>query len=70
TALVKTGTGTFSVTNKVGRTRKLNGMDVRAGLVEYSSGSHTVKIDGTSYTFTNANSYGATNCYSDATVSS
>lgn len=36
----------------------------------HSSGSHTVKIDGTSYTFTNANSYGATTCYSDATVSS
>ena len=36
----------------------------------HSSGSHTVKIDGTPYTFTNANSYGATNCYSDATVSS
>ena len=35
----------------------------------HSSGSHTVKIDGTSYTFTNAYSYGATTCYSDATVS-
>ena len=34
------------------------------------SGSHTVNIDGTSYTFTNAYSYGATTCYSDATVSS
>lgn len=36
----------------------------------HSSGSHTVHIDGTSYTFTNAYSYGATTCYSDATVSS
>ena len=36
----------------------------------HSSGSHTVTIDGTSYTFTNAYSYGATTCYSDATVSS
>ncbi|MBR0303093.1 MAG: carbohydrate-binding domain-containing protein, partial [Clostridia bacterium] len=36
----------------------------------HSSGSHTVNIDGTSYTFTNAYSYGATTCYSDATVSS
>ena len=35
----------------------------------HSSGSHTVNIDGTSYTFTNAYSYGATTCYSDATVS-
>ena len=35
----------------------------------HSSGSHTVKIDGTSYTFNNAYSYGATTCYSDATVS-
>ena len=36
----------------------------------HSSGSHTVNIGGTSYTFTNAYSYGATTCYSDATVSS
>ena len=36
----------------------------------HSSGRHTVNIDGTSYTFTNAYSYGATTCYSDATVSS
>ncbi len=35
----------------------------------HSSGSHTVTVDGTSYTFTNAYSYGATTCYSDATVS-
>ena len=34
-----------------------------------SSGSHTVNIDGTSYTFTNADSYARTSCYSDAAVS-
>lgn len=34
-----------------------------------SAGTHTVKIGGTSYTFTNANSYGRTYCYSDVTVS-
>ena len=36
----------------------------------HSSGSHTVKINGTSYTFTNANAYGGTSCYSSVTVSS
>ena len=36
----------------------------------HSAGSHTVTIDGTSYTFTNASSYARTICYSDATVSS
>ncbi|MBQ1847765.1 MAG: hypothetical protein II135_07160, partial [Clostridia bacterium] len=36
----------------------------------HSSGSHTVKIGKTTYTFVNAYSYGATACYSDATVSS
>ena len=36
----------------------------------HSSGSHTVVIDGTPYTFTNTNSYGATKCYSDVSVSS
>ena len=34
-----------------------------------SAGEHTVDIGGTSYTFTNANSYGSTACYSDVTVS-
>ena len=34
-----------------------------------SQGSHTVKIDGTTYSFTNAYSYGTTTCYSDQTVS-
>ncbi|MCR4615418.1 MAG: carbohydrate-binding domain-containing protein [Clostridiales bacterium] len=33
-----------------------------------SSGTHTVTIDGTSYTFTNANSYSRTSCYSDVSV--
>lgn len=45
TALAKTGTGTFSVTNKVGRTRKLNGMDVRAGLVEFGGRSNSDDVD-------------------------
>lgn len=35
----------------------------------HSSGSHTVNIDGTSYTFTNAYSYGRTTCYSSVSVS-
>lgn len=34
----------------------------------HSSGSHTVTIDGVSYTFTNTASYGRTYCYSSATV--
>ena len=36
----------------------------------HSAGSHTVKINGTSYTFTSANAYSSTSCYSDGTVSS
>ena len=35
----------------------------------HSAGSHTVTIDGTSYTFSNAYSYGSTTCYSDVSVS-
>ncbi|MBQ9415759.1 MAG: carbohydrate-binding domain-containing protein [Clostridia bacterium] len=35
----------------------------------HSSGSHTVNIGGTTYTFTNAYSYGRTYVYSDTTVS-
>ena len=35
----------------------------------HSAGSHTVNIDGVAYTFTNANAYGSTACYSDVTVS-
>ena len=35
----------------------------------HSAGSHTVKIDGVSYTFTNANAYGQTSCYSSVSVS-
>ena len=34
-----------------------------------SAGTHTVKIGGTSYTFTNASAYGRTYCYSDVSVS-
>lgn len=36
----------------------------------HSAGSHTVKINGVAYTFTNASSYGRTTVYSDVTVSS
>lgn len=35
----------------------------------HSSGSHTVQIDGVSYTFNNSYAYGRTTCYSDVTVS-
>jgi len=34
----------------------------------HSAGSHTVKIDGTSYTFNNAGAYGRTTCYSSVAV--
>ena len=34
----------------------------------HAAGEHTVTVDGTSYTFTNANAYGRTLCYSDASV--
>ncbi len=36
----------------------------------HAVGSHTVKIGGVPYTFTNASSYGRTTCYSDVGVSS
>ena len=36
----------------------------------HSKGSHTVQIDGTTYTFTNAYAYGSTTCYSSVSVSS
>ncbi len=42
----------------------------RYSLSLHSSGSHTVTINGVNYTFTNANTYGATYCYSDVSVSS
>ena len=35
----------------------------------HASGCHTVVIDGTAYTFTNAYSYGAARCYSSVSVS-
>ncbi len=45
--------------------------DVRTySLSLHSAGSHTVNIGGETYTFTNANAYGSTTCYSDATISS
>ncbi len=34
----------------------------------HEAGSHTVSIGGTSYTFTNAETYGSTACYSDVAV--
>ena len=34
----------------------------------HSSGSHSVKIDGTTYSFTNAEAYGSTSCYSDVSI--
>ncbi len=36
----------------------------------HSAGSHTVKINGVSYTFNNVNAYGKTTVYSDVTVTS
>lgn len=48
---------------------KTSGSVKTVSLSLHSSGSHTVKIDGTSYTFTNSSAYGKTTCYSDATVS-
>ena len=35
----------------------------------HSAGSHTVTVDGTAYTFTNASAYGRTICYSSVKVS-
>ncbi|MBQ9544818.1 MAG: carbohydrate-binding domain-containing protein [Clostridia bacterium] len=46
------------------------GANVKAvSLSVESAGNHTVKIDGVSYTFTNASAYGRTICYSDVSVS-
>ncbi|MBQ6183271.1 MAG: carbohydrate-binding domain-containing protein [Clostridia bacterium] len=67
--------GTVSVTGGtlivLGYGRVSTGGSVKSySLSLHSSGSHTVKINGTSYTFTNANAYGSTAVYSDVTVSS
>ena len=35
----------------------------------HSAGTHTVTVDGVTYTFTNASSYGRTSCYSSVAVS-
>ncbi|MBR0190309.1 MAG: carbohydrate-binding domain-containing protein [Clostridia bacterium] len=49
---------------------KTGGSSVKTySLSLHSSGNHTVKIDGTSYTFNNAYSYGKTTVYSSVTVS-
>ena len=65
--------GTVSVTGGtliiLGYGRVSTGTGVKSySLSLHSSGSHTVKINGTSYTFTNSNSYGRTLCYSDVSV--
>ncbi|MBQ6339374.1 MAG: hypothetical protein IJI36_09525, partial [Kiritimatiellae bacterium] len=45
TALAKTGLGTFAVNNKVGKTAKLNGVDVREGLFEFNGTKNTDNVD-------------------------
>ena len=67
--------GTISVTGGtlivLGYGRVRTGGSVKSvSLSIHSAGSHTVKIDGVSYTFNNASAYGRTAVYSDATVSS
>lgn len=50
-----------------GRPQTESGMESYS-LSLHSEGSHTATIDGTSYTITNAYSYGQTICYSDVSV--
>jgi len=65
---VKITGGTLIV---LGYARVSTGGSVKSvSLSVHSAGSHTVKIGGESYTFTNSSSYGSTTCYSDTTVSS
>ena len=45
TALAKMGPGTFAVKNKVGKTAKLNGVDVREGLFEFNGTQNTDNVD-------------------------
>ena len=66
--------GTVSITGGtlivLGYARVTTGGSVRSySLSLHSAGTKTVKINGTAYTFTNANSYGRTYCYSSVTVS-
>ena len=66
--------GTASITGGtliiLGYGRVSTGGSVKSySLSLHSAGSHTVKINGVSYTFTNAESYGRTLCYSDVSVS-
>lgn len=64
---VKITGGTLIV---LGYARVSTGGSVKSvSLSVHSAGSHTVKIGGESYTFTNASYYGSTTCYSDTTVS-
>ncbi|MBQ6550256.1 MAG: carbohydrate-binding domain-containing protein [Lachnospiraceae bacterium] len=54
----------------LGYGRVSTGGSVRSvSLSLHSAGSHTVTVNGTSYTFTNGSSYGRTICLSDGTVS-
>ncbi len=67
--------GSVSVTGGtlivLGYARVASGGNVRSvQLSLHGEGSHTVVIGGTSYTFENAEDYGATLCWSDAEVSS
>ncbi|MBQ7063907.1 MAG: carbohydrate-binding domain-containing protein [Firmicutes bacterium] len=53
----------------LGYGRVSTGGNVRSvSLSLHSAGSHTVKIDGVSYSFTNPSAYGRTICYSDGQV--
>ena len=61
--------GTLIVLGAIEKTPSLSGgVSQKTGLSLHSSGSHTVTIDGTSYTFTNAYSYSKTICYSNVEV--
>ena len=67
--------GTVSVTGGtlivLGWGKVSTGGGVRScSLSLHAAGSHTLTIDGVSYTFTNGSDYGVTGCYSDAVVGS
>ncbi len=66
--------GTIKITGGtlivLGYVRVTTGGSVKSySLSLHSSGSHTVTVNGTKYTFTNASAYGRTYVYSDVTVS-
>ena len=62
--------GTIIVLGALGENGMTRGSGVNqiSGLSLHSSGSHTVSINGESFTFTNAYSYAKTTCYSSVTV--